>query len=162
VSTPAPSPAPAQTQQTRPSALTETARRLAYLLSDPDDPTRQAMAERLRQTGPFDRAHDKAYFDAISRELERIAEAASALPDTTPAPAPPPAPAQTKPPADPLDDAARRLILRIADAYEACFETKAEPSPGTPFLTVTRLIAKDAEIQMPEDDAELTAVMTSR
>lgn len=156
-STPAPSPAP---PQARPSTLAETAGRVARLLSDLDDPTRRAMAERLRQTDPFDRAHDKAYFDAISRELERIAEAASALPDTTPAPTP--APVQTKPPADPLDDAARRLILRIADAYEACFETKVEPRPGTPFLTITRLIAKDAEIPMPEDDAELTAVMNSR
>jgi hypothetical protein len=163
-STPAPSPAPPQTPQARPRALAETAGRVARLLSDLDDPTRQAMAERLRQTDPFDRAHDKAYFDAISRELERIAEAASALPDTTPAPVPAsaPAPAKTKPPADPLDDAARRLILRIADAYEACFETKVEARPAPPFITVTRLIAKDAEIPMPEDDAELTAVMNSR
>jgi hypothetical protein len=155
-----PTTSPAKTPEGSMSALADSARLLARLLNDLDEPAREAMAEQLRATDPFDRAHDQAYLDAVRREVERIAEAASAVPET--APAPTPAPAEPEPSASPLEEPARRLILRIADAYEACFETKPSASAGSAFLQVIRLIAEQAAIEIPADDTEVITLLQGR
>ncbi|QVL49964.1 MAG: hypothetical protein KFB96_05645 [Thiocapsa sp.] len=147
------------------SALAETARLLVRGLGALDEPSREAITGRLRSSDPFDRVHDQTYLDAVCREVERIAGAASTLLDTPPALQPvSPSAATTAAaapphPDDPLGETARRLVRRIADAYEACFETKAETGAGYPFITVLRLIAEDAGIALPAEDARLHAVL---
>ncbi|WP_296807928.1 hypothetical protein [Thiocapsa sp.] len=168
---PAESPAtePATNPSAPLSALAETAHLLVRGLGALDDRTREAIAERLRSSDPFGRVHDHAYLDAVRREVERIAEAAAALLDMPPAsptvsaPVSPsvatPAPAAATHPEDPIGETARRLVRRISDAYEACFEIKAETGAGYPFIPVLRLIAEDAGIALPADDAGLRAAL---
>jgi hypothetical protein len=147
------------------SALAETAHLLVRGLGALDDRSRETIADRLRSSDPFDRVHDQAYLDAVRREVERIAEAASVLLDTPPASATASTSAATPPAAvaartnDPIGETARRLVRRIADAYEACFEIKAETEAGYPFVPVLRLIAEDAGITLPAEDARLLAVL---
>jgi hypothetical protein len=154
------------------SALAETGLLLVRELRALDDRSREAISDRLRASDPFDRVHDQAYLDAICREVERIVEAASVVLDA-PKPAPPvsppvspslaaPAPAAPPHPEDPIGATARRLVRRIADAYEACFETKAETDAGYAFIPVLRLIAEDAGITLPAQDARLLAVLQER
>jgi hypothetical protein len=141
------------------SALAETARLLARGLGALDSPSREAIVARLRASDPFDRLHDQAYLDAVCREIERIAEAASGLLDTPPLPPPVPAPAS---PDAPIEETARRLVRRIADAYESCFETKVETGAGSPFIPVLRLIAEEAGVELPAEDAKISAVLARR
>jgi hypothetical protein len=154
------------------AALAETGRLLVRGLGALDDRSREAISDRLRASDPFDRAHDQAYLDAVCREVERIVEAASVLLDA-PKPSPPvsppvspsvatPAAAAPPHPEDPIGETARRLVPRIADAYEACFEIKAETDAGYAFITVLRLIAEDAGITLPAEDARLLAVLQER
>ncbi|MFB1486458.1 MULTISPECIES: hypothetical protein [unclassified Thiocapsa] len=150
-------------------ALAETARLLVRRLGALEERSREAITDRLRGSDPFNRVHDQAYLDAVCREVERIAEAASNLLDAPLAPLPvsppvspsaaTPAPAAAAHPDDPLGETARRLVRRSADAYEACFETKAETGAGYPFIPVLRLIAEDAGIALPAEDARLLAVL---
>ncbi|EGV16842.1 hypothetical protein [Thiocapsa marina] len=166
-----PSASPAAEPTSNPSAslaaLAETARRLVRGLGALDDRSREAIGNRLRNSDPFDRAHGQAYLDAVRREVERIAEAAAAL-DTPSAssispPAsssdPTPAPAAAAQAEDPIEETAHRLVRRVADAYEACFETKAETGAGYPFIPVLRLIAEDAGIALPAADAPLLEIL---
>ncbi|UHD16669.1 hypothetical protein [Thiocapsa bogorovii] len=147
------------------SALAETARQLVRALGALGDRSREAIGDRLRSSDPFDRVHDHAYLDAVSREVERIAEAAAAALDTPPAlphvspAAATPAPTTATHAAEPIDETARRLVLRIADAYEACFETKVGTGSGYPFIPVLRLIAQNAEIALPAEDVRLLEVL---
>ncbi|HSO84377.1 hypothetical protein [Thiocapsa sp.] len=150
------------------STLAETARLLVREIGALDEGSREAITGRLRASDPFDRVHDQAYLDAVCREVERIAEAASVLLAAAPVPPPvslpeSPAAATSTPaggdPDDPIGETARRLVRRIADAYEACFETKAETGAGYPFIPVLRLIAADAGIALPAQDARLLAVL---
>ncbi|SDX28101.1 hypothetical protein [Thiocapsa roseopersicina] len=150
------------------SALAETARLLVREIGALDDRSREAITGRLRASDPFDRVHDQAYLDALCREVERIAEAASFLLDAQLGSPPVASSAATSAPAaaahpdDPIGETARRLVRRIADAYEACFETKAETGTGYPFIPVLRLIAEDAGIALPAEDARLLAVLPQR
>lgn len=175
--TAAPAAKPAERPATEPtpnpseplSALAETARLLVRGLGALDEPSRETITCRLRRSDPFGRVHDQTYLDAVCREVERIAGAASALLDTPPAsplalqPVSPSAAttaaAAPPHPDDPLGETARRLVRRIADAYEACFETKAETGAGYPFIPVLRLIAEDAGIALPAEDTRLHAVL---
>ncbi|WP_296699521.1 hypothetical protein [Thiocapsa sp. UBA6158] len=150
------------------SILAETARLLVREIGVLDNRSREAITGRLRASDPFDRVHDQAYLDAVCREVERIAEAASVLLAAPPLPPPvslPESPAAATPapaaahPDDPIGETARRLVRRIADAYEACFETKAETGAGDPFIPILRLIAAEAGIALPAQDARLLAVL---
>ena len=153
------------------STLAETARLLVREIRALDERSREAITGGLRASDPFDRVHDQAYLDALCREVERIAEAASV--SLAAAPVPPPvspleSPAATTSapaaahPDDPIGETAHRLARRIADAYEACFETKVETSTGYPFIPVLRLIAEDAGIALPAEDNRLLAVLPQR
>jgi hypothetical protein len=152
------------------SPIAETARLLVQGLDALDARSREAITERLRLSDPFDRIHDSAYLDAIRRELERIAQAAAAALDAAPAarqearsePTPAKALAHAKRPEDPIGAATRRLVLRVADAYEACFETKVETSSESAFVPVLRLISAEAEIPMPADDGPIGAILAGR
>ncbi len=156
-------------------SIAEAARLFLKLLAELNQPARAAIAAQLRASDPFDRAHDQAYLDAISREVERIAEAAACArsdpaPSTThphtqitpPQEAKPVSPKAPRkdPPNAPPSDTARRLILSIAHAYDACLETTVEASPGSPFVVVLRLLAADAGIALPQNEAQIAEVLT--
>jgi hypothetical protein len=150
------------------SPIAETARLLVQGLDALDAGSREAITAQLRLSDPFDRIHDSAYLDAIRRELERIAQAAAAALDAAPAAAPAarfePNPAKARPerPEDPIGAATRRLVLRVADAYEACFETKVETCSESAFVPVLRIISAEAEIAMPADDGRIGAILAGR
>lgn len=155
------------------SPITEAARLFLKHLTELDQPARAALAAQLRASDPFNRAHDQAYLDAVSHEVERIAEAACAQPDPALSARHPQAQVtpsgKTKPrsPDEPRNaprnaqpsDTARRLILSIAHAYEACLEVTAEANPGSPFVVVLRLLAADASIALPQSEAQIAEVL---
>ncbi|MCG6898204.1 MAG: hypothetical protein LJE60_14030 [Thiocapsa sp.] len=138
-------------------ALAESARLLAERLNGLEELEREAILSRLQSSDPFERAHDTTYLAAVSREARRIAEAAvAALEAGAPAPV---RRAGTSRAAGPSSDTARRLILRVADAYEDCFEAQARTEPDSAFVPVLRLLAEEAGIEIPSNPASLQAVL---
>lgn len=141
-------------------ALAEAARLLAERLKALGEQERGAILNRLGASDPFGRVHDTAYLDAVGREVSRVAEAATASLEAAP-PAPDKGPGRGRPTV-PVADAARRLILRVADAYEDCFEAKVQPETGPAFVPVLRLLGEEAGIAVPSDPASLQEVLRRR
>lgn len=139
-------------------ALATAATGLADQFEQLDATARADLGRLLRGSDPFDRPHEAAYLSAIERELRRIAAAASSAEQAQPADTAPTAAAA--PPQS--TRATGRLVARIADAYEACFETKASDDPSAAFIPVLRRVAAAADISLPVSDAELTALIQSR
>jgi hypothetical protein len=144
--------------------LADGADRFADALSRLDETSMEAIKRHLQSSDPFDRLHDQAYLDAVRRQAQRISDAATASIDALSAPAPG---ALTKSPATraagmSLAPTARRLVVRIADAYEACFEIKATAAPESAFISVLRVIGNEAGIVLPADDAPVIAVLERR
>lgn len=162
---------------TKPSAsippITEAARLFLKRLAELNPPARADLAAQLRASDPFDRVHESAYLDAVSREVERIAEAACARPDPASSPPFPNADATSPHAAEPVasdtlqedpheaqpSKSARRLVLSVAHAYETCLETQAEATPGSAFVEVLRLLAADAGIALPQQDAWIAELL---
>lgn len=136
------------------SGLREQARALADTIDALAPPSRAAVATALHRTDPFRRGYDEGYLEAVGAELRRIAEAVS----STSAPPAPPAPLADPP----ICDAARRLVRRIASAFEECFERKPAIVEGGPLEPVLRLIASEAGIRLPRDPAALAEALARR
>jgi len=144
--------------------LADSADRFGESLSRLDEPSIEAIKRHLQSSDPFDRLHDQAYLDAVCRQAKRISDAATASIDALSAPAPG---GRTKSPTTraagiSLTTAARRLVVRIADAYESCFEIKATATPESAFIPVLQLIGNEAGIEIPADDAPVATVLERR
>jgi hypothetical protein len=144
-----------------------TARALVEQIGALTETDRTTLINRLSTTDPFDRIHDRAYLDAVQRELERIALI------TAPALITPPPLTQTSArvgtivsatPRAPegLQAVRKRLILQITDAYHACFELAPAPGPASPFLPVIRIVAEEAGVDLPASDADLADLISAR
>jgi hypothetical protein len=162
--------------------LAETARSLAAQLEGLSAGQRDALADALRRSDPFDRAHDDAYLRALLGEIRRIAEAAAdiaqpasmrvstaavAAPEqsstgsTTKPPATRssqrPAPdQQTKPPSE----AAIAFIRHAAKVYEQCFEARPSSKSSDPFARVLKVIAKATGVPVPSQTRVLKQALS--
>jgi hypothetical protein len=141
--------------------LAQTAALLAERLSRLDAQTREALLTQLQQSDLFARAHDQAYLETVAREIRRIGEASAAVSQAQPAVATTKA---SRPDASRAQAAKRaaRLVQRVADAYESCFETRVTEVTGELFVPVIRMIGAEAGIELSPEDAELMALLRGR
>jgi hypothetical protein len=144
------------------AALIETGQRFLQMLRALDEDDRTRLLDRLRQSDPFDRAHDDAYVVALGREIERTVDALQALqPQAPPAPTerpPPPAPRARRP----EHPAGIAFIRHAASVYEQCFETRPPLKAGGPFAQVLAVIAKATGIAIPTTARALKEALGQR
>lgn len=139
------------------AALTAAATELERCLRALDEPTVDVLLAELRACDPFDRAHDRAYLEALARELKRLEQTAARVRSV----------ASSQVRADPasverspaLDASARRLVARLADAYVACFEIKSPAVAQSAFVPILRCVAEQAGIVLPDSDQALRAAL---
>lgn len=141
--------------------LAQTAALLAGHLSRLDTQTCEALLTQLQQSDLFGRAHDQAYLETVAREIRRIGEASAAVPQAQPAAATAKA---SRPEASRAQAGKRaaRLVQRVADAYESCFETRVTEVTGEVFIPVIRMIGAEAGIELSPEDAQLMTLLRGR
>lgn len=119
--------------------LHRAARDLAERLKALDGPSRAQLQQTLTETDPFRRTYDDEYFGVLRHEILRLAAVAGPAKQ----PDPPPEPA--------ISEAAQRFVVRAADAFEECFDTKATARVSGPFLLILKAIVAATGIRIPTD-----------
>lgn len=136
-------------EERRLRALAEAAQALADQLAGLDPKASERLALALSETDRFKRSYGDDYLRALRCELQRIAAAA-----------PEPASVRAAPPPEPeLPESARRFVLRAADAFGDCFETKASAQRGSPFLAALKAIVTATGVRVPQDARTVAEIL---
>lgn len=129
------------------TALHHAAGDLAERLKALDETSKARLQQTLKETDRFRRTYDDEYFGVLRYELLRLAAVAKP-------------PEQPDPPAKPpISEVAQRFIVRAADAFEECFDTKATARVRGPFLLTLKAIAAATGIQVPTDASSIAELL---
>ncbi|MCU0832927.1 MAG: hypothetical protein MUC77_00625 [Chromatiaceae bacterium] len=137
------------TEERRLRALAEAAQALADQLAGLDPKATERLTLALGETDRFKRSYGDDYLRALRCELQRVAGAAPKT-ETGPA-APEPKPA--------LPEPARRFVLRAADAFSDCFETKASAQRGSAFLATLQAIVAVTGVRIPLEPRTVAEIL---
>lgn len=129
--------------------VAESAQALAEQLARLDQKATERLALALTESDRFKRGYGDDYLRALHCELQRIA---SATPKQAPERAAPP-------PKPELPESARRFVLRAADAFGDCFETKASAQRGSAFLAALKAIVTTTGVRVPADPRAVAAIL---
>jgi len=131
-------------------ALVETAGQLAYELANLDTATSLRLQQELESTDHLRRGDGEDYLETLLGELRRVASVGKSLDRLA---------AELAVPRTACSDEARRFILRIADAFEDCFERTPDTQPDSPFATALAAIVTATDINVPTNQAILTGIL---
>jgi hypothetical protein len=129
-------------------ALVEAAEKLANELARLDAAVSLRLRQELEMADRFRRSYGEDYLATMSAELRRLAEflrSSEGLPGAT---APEPA----------FSDEARLFVLRVADAYESCFDLVPVAQSGSPFASTLEAIVTATRVCVPTDQAALIRI----
>lgn len=150
-------PQPARRPKPKPSADERSLRELAaaaQALAEQLAGLTPAAAERLRlalsETDRFKHGYGDEYLQALRCELQRIAGTTASKGPEQAAP-PPPKPE--------VPEAAQRFVLRAADAYADCFETKPSPQRGSAFLDTLKAIVSATGVRVPTEPRAVAEIL---
>ena len=129
--------------------LAEAAQALADQLAGLDSKASERLALALTESDRFKRGYGDDYLRALRCELQRIAATAPKPAAQRAAPAPKPE----------LPEAARRFVLRAADAFGDCFESKASAQRGSPFLATLKAIVAATGVRVPHDPHTVAEIL---
>lgn len=149
-------PAPPRPRRPRPSAADKAvaevagaARALAEQLGQLDPAAVLQLQSALKDADRFRRTYGDDYLRSLRCELDRVAAAVAR-------PSPAPAPEKSRPE---VPEAARRFILRAADAFADCFETRATAQRGSPFLAALKAVAAATGVRIPLDQRTVAEII---
>jgi len=129
-------------------SLAEAAEKLADELARLDAAVSLRLQQELEMADRFRRSYGEDYLATMNAELRRLAEfvrSSEGLPGTTvPGPA--------------FSDEARLFVLRVADAYESCFDLVPAAQSGSPFASALEAIVTATRICVPTDQAALIRI----
>jgi hypothetical protein len=128
--------------------LTEAAEKLANELARLDATASLRLRQELEMADRFRGSYGEDYLATMSAELRRLAEfvrSSEGLPGAT-------APSPT------FSDEARLFVLRVADAYETCFDLVPAAQSGSPFASALEAIVTATRVCVPTDQAALIRI----
>ncbi len=129
------------------SALHHAAQALADSLKALDEAPKTRLQQALKDSDRFRRSYDDEYFSMLRYELLRLAAVAKPV-------------QQPEPPAKPLvSESARQFVVRAADAFEECFDTKATARVNGPFLLTLKAIVTAIGIRIPTDAGSVATLL---
>lgn len=145
---PAATPKPGSKVDVELTDLGRSAEQLLALFMGMHKTARNRLLERLTDADTFGREHGERYLKQMELELARIVEVCGQEEV-----------AQEQPPAPPLGENARRLIVQLARIYRECLEVSLSPDQLDTFGRILCIIRDSAQIAIPCDPQTLAGVV---
>ncbi|WP_089727665.1 hypothetical protein [Candidatus Thiosymbion oneisti] len=131
------------------AALVETAEKLVQELANLDTATSLRLQQGLESTDHLRRGDGGDCLETLLGELRRVVNVGRSLGRLAGSVAPRPA----------YSDEARRFVLRVADAFEDCFELAPDTRSDSPFPIALDAIVTATDIAVPTDQDALTRIL---
>lgn len=134
------------------AAMADAASRLMEHLQAVPGAAADALLGRLQQQDPYQRQYDDQYLPALRLELERLLAACRESDRPTAAAAPEPT----------LNDADRRFILSLAEAFAECFEENPAAGQAAVLYRLLRQVIDSCGLPLQVDQTGLQELLADQ